>query len=149
LLAGCAVALSACGGGSAQATLASTPRSSSGALGGAPSASSASSCRNATRSVCITRADDGRTVTVGIDWTVGVELRAQGLVWSAPFQLSPRLLRQVGGVARANGGVQVAYTARARGRTTLQATERPICAPGRACPQFIVLWLVHIHVNGR
>lgn len=158
LLAGCASALSACGGSSAQATLASAPPgaregvtsgASGGAHGGPSAASSAVTCRNAARSVCITRGENGRTVTVGIGWTVGVQLRAQGFVWSAPTQLSPRVLRQAGSVVRANGGVQVDYTAVAAGRTTLQATERPRCAPGRACPQFIVLWQVHVRVNRR
>jgi hypothetical protein len=143
LLAVAVILLSACGGSAAQSTLASTPPS------GSPRGAAGATCTNGARSVCITRAADGRTVTVGLGWTVGVDLRAQALRWSAPSELAPRLLRQVGSVVRADDGVQVDYTAVAAGHTTLRATERPICGPGRACPQFIVLWQVHVRVNGR
>ncbi|HYB24922.1 MAG TPA: hypothetical protein VED41_14055 [Solirubrobacteraceae bacterium] len=99
--------------------------------------------------MCITRGDDGRTVTVGVGWTVDLDLRAQGLRWSVPAEVGPHLLRQLGAVGRAGGGVQIDYTAVAAGHTTLRATERPVCQTGRACPQFIVLWQVRIHVDGR
>jgi hypothetical protein len=58
-----------------------------------------------------------------------------------------RLLRQLGGVRRAGGGVSLAYRTLARGKTDLRAFERPLCRPGRACPQFILAWELHIQVS--
>jgi hypothetical protein len=99
--------------------------------------------------VCVTRSADGHTVTLGVGWTLGVDLHAPNSAWSGPSELGARLLRQIGGVRRDGGTVEVTYKTIAPGRTDLRAFERPVCPPARACPQFILLWEVHIRVTGR
>ncbi|MGA2453938.1 MAG: hypothetical protein ABSG93_10490 [Solirubrobacteraceae bacterium] len=132
----------ACGG-----TLTSR-RPTSTASDAVQAAPASAACTTGKRSVCITRSDDNRTVTVGVGWTVDVQLRSPGLTWSVPTEPGSHLLRQVGAARRDGGAAQVAYTAIASGHTELRALERPLCAAGRACPQFIVLWQVRIHVTG-
>lgn len=99
--------------------------------------------------VCVTRGDGGHVITVKVGWTIGVDLHAPGSDWSAPVELGARVLRRTGAITRHAGAVEVAYNAVAPGATNLRATERPVCAPGRACPQFIVLWDVHVRVTDR
>jgi hypothetical protein len=113
-----------------------------------PSGSAAGACRARARSVCVTAPANGRTVAVGVGWVVEVDLYAPNSTWSDPVALAPRLLRQSGEVRRVDGGVSVAYRAIAPGKTELRAFERPLCRPARACPQFILVWLVHIRVSG-
>jgi hypothetical protein len=97
--------------------------------------------------VCATAASNGDTVDVGIGWTIEVDLQASSGMWSAPEEVGERLLRQLGGLSRAGGGVSVAYRTVATGRGELRAFARPLCRPGRACPQFILAWQLHIQVS--
>lgn len=99
--------------------------------------------------MCVTRTADGRTVTVGVGWTIRVDLHAPSTLWAGPSQSRAHLLRQIGAAHRGSGGVQVAYRAIAPGKTELRASERPVCPPGRMCPQFIVLWQLYVRVVGR
>jgi hypothetical protein len=133
-----------CGGAAARGTSHSPPST----IGGDPVAVSGV-CRSRPRSVCLTRSAGGHTIAVKVGWTIGVDLHAPHSYWSAPAAIGARVLRQAGAVARRAGAVEVAYNAVAPGATSLRATERPICAPRRACPQFIVLWDVHVRVTGR
>lgn len=135
--------LGACGSGAADGGPSSAPAADS-----PPAVLASAPCTTGARSVCITRGDDGRTVSVGVGWAVVVDLRAPESVWSVPTEVGARLLRQVA-VRRESDAVQVAYTARAPGRTELRSLQRPLCHPGRVCPQFIVLWQVRVHVSGR
>jgi hypothetical protein len=139
-----AMLLGACGGSVAGGTLSSAPPPES-----VPAASASTACMRGARAVCITASANGQTVVVGVGWRVGVDLQGSERAWSAPVEGGADLLRQVAGVRRDGGAVQVAYTAVAPGRTDLRATERPLCRPGRMCPQFILLWQVHIQVSGR
>jgi hypothetical protein len=98
--------------------------------------------------VCLTQSSGGRTVMVGVGWTVGLDLHTPNMIWSGPSEFGARLLRQVGPIGRSGGAVQVAYRTLAPGRTELHAFERPVCPPGEACPQFILVWEVHLRVSG-
>jgi hypothetical protein len=136
--------LGACGGTVADSRPASAPPGRS-----APAAPASAACTNGARSVCVTRAADGHTVTVGVGWTIDVDLHAPSTLWAGPSQSGPDLLHQIGAVHRTGGGVQVVYRALAPGRTELRASERPACPPAGMCPQFIVLWQLYVHVVGR
>ena len=136
--------LGACGATAADNRRPSTPPGDS-----VPSGSAGAACRTRARSVCVTASANGHTVTLGVGRTVEVDLHAPSRVWSGPSELGARLLRQIGGVRRNGGAVQVTYRAVAPGRTDLRAFERPVCPPARMCPQFIIVWEVHIRVTGR
>ncbi len=136
--------LSACGGTVAENRLSSTPPGDS-----VPSASASAACTTGARSVCVTPSANGHTVTLGVGWTVTLDLHAPNSAWSDPSELGARLLRQIGAVRRDGGTVEVTYRAVAPGRTGLRALERPVCPPTRACPQFILVWEVHVRVTGR
>jgi len=133
----------ACGGTTDRARLA-VPRAHS-----APDASASSGCAAHERAVCITRSADGHTVTLAVGWTLKVNLQAPASTWSLPSQSGAHLLRQIRAIRPRAGAVNVAYIALTRGRTELQALERPACPPTRVCPQYVVLWQVQIHVIGR
>ena len=100
------------------------------------------------RAVCVTRSASGHTVTIAVGWTLGVDLHSPNSAWSTPSEIGARLLHQIGGVRRGTGSIEVAYRALAPGRTTLRAFERPVCQAGVACPQFILVWELNIHVSG-
>jgi hypothetical protein len=121
------------------------------AASGAASASEvavvAVACPPASRGVCVDRADGGRTVSVRVGQTVRVALGGSMLHWSALQQLGPKLLRRRGAVRHPAGGLAATYAAVRAGRTTLRASGAPTCAPGRACPQFILVWQVHLLVR--
>jgi hypothetical protein len=130
-------------------TVAHSGLSSAQAPDSPPSASASAVCTTGARSVCVTRSANGHTVAVGVGWTVGIDLHAPNSVWSGPSELGARLLRQIGGVRRDGGAVEVAYRAAAPGRTELRAFERPVCPPARMCPQYVLVWEVHIRVTGQ
>ena len=125
-------------------------RLSSAASGdGAPSVSASAACTTSARSVCVTPSANGHSVTVGVGWTIGLDLHAPNSVWSAPSEFGARLLRQIRGVRLDGGAAEVAYRAVAPGRTELRASERPVCPPAHMCPQYILVWGVHIIVTAR
>jgi hypothetical protein len=116
---------------------------------GAPSVSASAACTTSARSVCVKSNANGHTVRVGVGWTIGLDLHTPNSVWNAPSEVGARLLRQTGGVRLGGGAAEVAYRAVAPGRTELRSSERPVCAPGHMCPQYILVWGVHIIVTGR
>jgi hypothetical protein len=97
--------------------------------------------------VCLTRSSGGRTIAVGVGWTVGVELQTPGGMWSGPVQVGAHLLGQLGDVQREGGAVAVSYRAQSPGQTVLRAFERPVCPAMRACPQYILVWQVELRVT--
>jgi hypothetical protein len=135
---------SACGG--TDAHTASRPTTAPAAPS---SGASSGACRPGARAVCLTRSAGGRTVKVGVGWTIGVDLQTPRGAWSGPLQTGARLLRQIGAVRRESGGLVVSYRAIAPGKTALRAFERPVCAPTQACPQYILVWQVNVRVRGR
>jgi len=132
----------ACGGTVADSKLSSTP-----AGGSTPSASANAGCTTSARSVCVTASPNGRNVTVGVGWTVRLNLDSPNSVWSAPSEHGASLLRQIGGVRRRGGTVEVAYRTIAAGRTELRASERPVCPPAHMCPQYVLVWEARILVT--
>ena len=103
---------------------------------------------------CGVTAGNGVTVTGGAPcvatMSVGdsfqLSLRT-GLRWSDPHASSPVVT--VANVERgANGGLTATVTAIAAGTATLSASGSPICTPGTACPQFILLWTLNLVVTG-
>jgi hypothetical protein len=139
--------MGACGASASEEKQPSVPAGRLSSGSGLSSGSAEGACRARARSACVTASDNGRTVAVAVGWTVEVDLRAPNSAWSDPMELGARLLRQRGEVGRAAGEVRVAYSARAPGKTELRAFERPLCRPARACPQFILVWLVHLRVS--
>ncbi|HXN39654.1 MAG TPA: hypothetical protein VN892_16590 [Solirubrobacteraceae bacterium] len=99
--------------------------------------------------VCLTPASSGKTVTLTIGTTVDVSLRAASSSWSGLSQVGPRLLRPIGSTRAGAGTIEESYRAVETGHTALRAFERPVCPPMRACPQFILVWQVNIHVRPR
>ncbi len=136
------VLLIACGGSAPLGASDSSPPAKT-----TPASPASVACSTGARSLCLTASSGGRTVTVGVGWTVTVELRGHERQWSALSQYGEQILRQLGAVKRQAGSVQAAYEAIAPGRTELRALERPVCLPGRICPQFILLWLLRVDVR--
>jgi hypothetical protein len=135
-----AMLLGGCGGSTAHGT--SLPMADRGAAGTGPP------CTTTPRNVCVTSASGGRTVVLSVGSTLHLELDARHKSWSAPALLGTTVLRQASPITRRSGTIDVAYKALAPGRTQLRATARPICLPAHACPQFIVLWELHVRVTG-
>jgi hypothetical protein len=98
------------------------------------------------RAVCVDRADSGHTVHLRVGQTVRVALNGSTLRWSGLRQVGPRVLRFKSVVSHA-GGLTASYVAAKSGRTVLRASGAPKCSPGKACPQFIVVWQVRVVVR--
>jgi len=79
-------------------------------------------------------------------WTVTLRLYSPAKRFSEPSERGARILR-ITAASRRGYSSQATYSAVKVGDTVLRAVERPICTPGRACPQFAQLWQVHVHVT--
>ncbi len=99
--------------------------------------------------VCIGRTDGGHSVHVSVGQTVTVGLAGSGLRWTDLHQVGPHLLRQRGSTVVRGGTLAASYVATKAGRTGLRASGAPNCAPGKACPQFILLWQVRVVIAPR
>ncbi len=156
-----ALALGACGDGASSAST-TAPRAhvSSSSTSAEPPTANAPvrtapgppatfpACKSTARLVCITPQDEGKMVTVAVGSRLVLDLRGPGRVWGAPQQSGAHLLAHLGSVRREGDALEVDYGAERPGTTTLTSSERPVCAHGRVCPLFIVLWQVHVHVSG-
>lgn len=116
---------------------------------GAAAASSVPGCHPGRLVVCIGRGDGGHSVHVEQGETVTVGLGGSGLRWSGLHQIGPHLLHQRGVTVSRRGELTASYAATTVGRTELRASGAPNCAPGKACPQFILLWEVRIIIVHR
>jgi hypothetical protein len=141
------VLLGACGAPAGEQTRPPAGAGSPTGGSGRPSGSSQGACKARPRSVCVTASANERTIALGVGWTVEVVLSTPNGIWSGPVEQGPRLLRQLGEVRRAGGSASVAYRSASPGRTELRAFERPLCRPGRVCPQYILVWRLHIRVS--
>jgi hypothetical protein len=116
----------------------------------APCANHADQADHAGRAdlVCLDRSAGGTTVRVARGSLVQVDLGG-GLVWRNLHQVGAgaRLLRSVVPATTHDGVLTARYRAEKSGRTALEATGAPHCAPGRACPQFLLLWRVQVIVR--
>jgi hypothetical protein len=121
-----------------------------GALGRAGGAEpSVPGCHPGPHVVCIGRTDGGHSVHVVVGQTVTVGLAGSGLRWSDLRQVGPHLLHPRRAAVERDGTLMASYVATAAGRTGLRASGAPNCAPGQACPQFILLWQVRIVIAPR
>jgi hypothetical protein len=107
---------------------------------------SVAGCPPHSRAVCVDRADSGHTVHVRVGQTVTVALNGSTLKWSGLRQVGRTVLRFKSAVSH-GGGLTASYTGAKIGRTTLRASGAPKCSPGKACPQFIVVWQVRVVVG--
>jgi hypothetical protein len=136
------------GGLLAMALVAGATWAAVGPLGTAVGASlgaSVGGCPPHGEAVCVDRADSGHTVHVRVGQTVRVALNGSTLKWSGLRQVGPKVLRFKSAVSHA-GGLTASYVAAKSGRTVLRASGAPKCSPGKACPQFIVVWQVRVVV---
>ena len=145
-LLGALVLLGACGASAGERSRSSAPAGPTGGSGRASGASQGA-CKARARSVCVTSSANGRTIAIGVGWTVEVDLSTPNATWSGPVEVGPRLLRQLRAARRAGGGASAAYRSARTGTTELRAFERPLCRPGRVCPQYILAWQLHIRVS--
>ncbi len=152
LLGGCGQASSSrTGAASAPASAttvaaATTPGTATGASSGTPSAAAKPySCAPGARTLCVMADDDGRTFTVRVGAHFTVELRAAQRTFTAPTASGAKVLELIG-ASHSGGAAEAYYRALAPGHAVLQSLERPVCAPGRACPEFVLLWEVQVHV---
>jgi hypothetical protein len=129
------------------ACLLGVPLGAQGPAGGAEPA--VPGCHPGPHIVCLGRTDGGHSVHVVEGQTVTVGLAGSGLRWSGLHQVGPHILRQRGVTVVRGGTLTASYVATTTGRTELRATGAPTCAPGQACPQFILLWQVRIVIASR
>lgn len=92
----------------------------------------------------LTLADTGRTIVLRVGQTVALDL-GRSQVWS-PRSGNPGVVAPVPGRAPAPG-LQGVYRALAPGVTTITAVGRPRCAPGGACPMYILRFQVTVRVT--
>jgi len=152
LLGGCGRASSS-GTGAASAPVsattvaaATTPTTATGASSGTPSQTAKPyTCAPGARTLCVMAGDDGRTFTVRVGAHFTVELRAAHRTFTAPTESGAKVLELIG-ASHSGGAAEAYYRALAPGHALLRALERPVCTPGRACPDFVVLWEVQVHV---
>ena len=104
-------------------------------------------CPTHAQVACVDRGDGGRTVHVRGGHILRVVLGGATLRWSGLHQVGPALLRRSGRIVSRDGGIMASYRAVKAGHTTLRAGGAPLCAPGRACPQFVLLWQVRVVVG--
>jgi hypothetical protein len=142
-----ALLLGGCGGAQrstpSQANVPSRPDAPS------PASTSSGSCVQSARSICLTAADDGRTVSVGVGWRITLDLHAPQRRFGEPMRSGANVLGQLTPARRNAGALEASYRALTAGRAELLAVEQPICHPGRACPQYLVLWKVEVRVLSR
>ncbi len=103
------------------------------------------SCAPGARTLCVMAGDNGRTFTVRTGTYFTVELRAAHRIFSVPAESGAKVLELIGS-SHSGGAAAAYYRALAPGHVTLRAFERPQCTPGTACPDFILVWTVQVHV---
>lgn len=136
---------SACGGAQDSTALGTTTGAgSNGRTTTTPAGSHP--CVPGTHTICITAADRGRTITVSVGATLTVELRAPRRSFSRPTVSGAKVLALIGS-SQSAGAAEAHYRALAPGRAVLRSVERPVCARGRACPEFLLLWQVSVLVR--
>jgi hypothetical protein len=85
------------------------------------------------------------SVTTRVGDTIHVVLNP-GLRWSTPMSDSSAVV--VENVQRQSpGGLDADLIAVRAGQATVTAMGTALCPPGGACPQFIVLWRLHVTVG--
>ncbi len=137
---------SACGASAGgRSASAPSPEPVAGAGGGVASAP----CAIGARSVCLTEAARGHTVQLALGWTLTLRLGAPGRRFSAPRQYGGQALQALGEPRRNGTEVSASFRAVRPGTVQLRAAEGPLCRPGEACPDYLVLWTLTVRVNRR
>ncbi|HUH80839.1 MAG TPA: hypothetical protein VLZ06_05885 [Solirubrobacteraceae bacterium] len=136
----------ACGGSSAgrggSDAPAPAPVGAGGRVAGAP-------CAIRPGSVCVTERARGHTLQLITGWTLTLRLGAPGRSFSVPVQSGPAALQALGRPRRTGTELVARYRAVRPGTVMLRATERPVCQPGKACPDYVSLWTLTVRVNRR
>ena len=85
------------------------------------------------------------SITTRVGDTIRVVLHP-GLRWSSPMSDSSAVV--VENVQRQSpGGLDADLIAVRAGQATVTAMGTALCPPGAACPQFIVLWRLHVTIG--
>jgi hypothetical protein len=148
VLALCVLALGGCGqaggsqAGSSATTTTTAAHSPSTPIAHSPSVP-ADPCAPRTRTICITAADEGRTIAVRVGASFTVELRAPRRSFG-PVSVSGAKALELIGASHSGAAAEAYYRALAPGRVVLRSAERPVCVRGRACPEFILLWQAYV-----
>jgi hypothetical protein len=99
------------------------------------------------KTVKLTEADSGRTISVPAGTRIEVRLSASGpMAWTGPSSSDETVVTRTGGSPDAKGGASGSFNAARGGNADLTATENPNCRPQCMMPSR--LWLVHIVVTG-
>jgi hypothetical protein len=105
-----------------------------------PQPSSAGGTSALEPALTITNADDGKTFQVRVGQVVDVALKAEAGMdnWQVANPAASILAPTVNPAAAAAQGVTLrAFKAVGAGTATIEATDRPTCGPGQACPHFV------------
>ena len=125
------------------ATAVSPPTSAGG--GGAVAAGTP--CTSRPGSVCVTEQARGHTVQLRPGWTLTLRLGASGRTFGAPRQSGGNVLEALGRPHQSGSELIASFRAVRAGTAQLRATERPLCRPGTACPDYIALWTLTVVVK--
>jgi hypothetical protein len=103
------------------------------------------------KTIVLTNSSDGSTVLASIGDLVVVELSGGPLRWSEARAVpttsaTPPVLVRVSGSTSANGSSTTTFRVATYGTARIDATGTPICSPGHACPQFVLLWQASVVV---
>jgi hypothetical protein len=111
---------------------------------GASAAGRPAAATAATRCPRVVRNTDRTRSLTLVDHACATLRLGSGLVWSTPRSSSTGVK-----LARAPGTGAWYLTAARTGTATITSSGRPNCQAGRACPAFIVLYRLHVHVVAR
>ncbi len=143
------VALAGCGAGAAAPHGSSAPTAtrsgtSASSTAGAPTtpSSTTSSASTAASPARVTLSDNGKTVTLHVGGTFLLALGTQQ--WTVQIA-DPTVVARVPNVMVVRGA-QGIYRALQPGTTTLEASARPTCPAGVACPLYVLGFRVTLHV---
>ncbi|MER5728398.1 hypothetical protein ABT084_08630 [Streptomyces sp. NPDC002138] len=107
---------------------------------------------HAVRTMQLTNADNGRTVTGRLGDSVRVRLTPvveDGLKWVfvKPASSDSSLAAQTGGTETPDGGASGSFDLVAAGKVVVQAGRRCVATtPGRVCPEVVLPWKVTLNV---
>ncbi|MFI9273308.1 hypothetical protein ACIGXM_21690 [Kitasatospora sp. NPDC052896] len=105
------------------------------------------------RTVTLSGADEGRTVSVARDDVVRVELAGvrdgdgNTWVWSAPRATDPGVLERTGGGTSPGGDAFGSFRAVGAGTSDLTSGRSCRPAPGRRCPHLVLAWRATVVVR--
>jgi hypothetical protein len=94
-----------------------------------------------TKTVILTNSSNGSSVVASKGELIVVELSGGKLRWSTAQAIqSTPVLVLVSGSTSTTGSSTTVFRVANYGTAQINATGYPICAAGKVCPQFVVLW---------